>query len=261
MTIKLAFLSTGTCNSTPRNPSSLALSNGNEIVLIDCGGGCYHQISRLEDDHFRYDTISTILLTHFHPDHAAGLIDILWGEQWRSQGPRSKPITIVGPPGLDPFINTCIMSFIGNHPLSFKIRPIEISGGGLYRGSFFTAESFEVSHADITLGYLIHTEKISLAVTGDTGMCDNLVRLLAKSHMAIMEWSRSDHSGSGLHISNREVEQMIKLGVLPPRIYIVHMYPTDNISFNEQVRLKKDFLNKNSEHFFFPQDLTIITIE
>ncbi len=261
MSIKLAFLGTGTCNSTPRNPPALAMSDGKEVILIDCGGGCYHQLGRMNDDHFRYDAISTILLTHFHVDHLSGLADLIWGEMWDSRGPRTEPITIVGPGGLANIINNRIIPFIGNYPISFKINPIEIADGELYKGSFFTAQAFKVAHGDTAVGYIFTTGSKKLAVTGDTGFCENLVTILSRSDIAVMEWSNSGYSKNPSHISMTDIEQLINLDILPPQIYITHMYLSPGRSFDEQVLLNRKSLGKIERRFIFPRDMETITIE
>ncbi|MBP7738327.1 MAG: MBL fold metallo-hydrolase [Spirochaetes bacterium] len=261
MSLKLAFLGTGTCNSTPRNPSALALSDGNEILLIDCGGGCYHQLARLNDNHFRYNTISTILLTHFHIDHVSGLADILWGEMWDKRSQRIEPITIAGPPGLVRFMNNHILPLIGNYSIPFKIISIDLEDGAIFKGSYFSAQSFKVVHGDAACGYLIDTGIKKLAITGDTGFCDNLVNLLSASDIAVMEWSMADYCDHPSHISRTDIERLLNLKIFPSKTYFTHIYPSPGTSFYEQVRFNRKILNGYKKSFFFPQDLETTIID
>ncbi|MBN2158977.1 MAG: ribonuclease Z [Spirochaetes bacterium] len=260
MKIKLAFLGTGTCNSTPRNPSALAISNGNEVALIDCGGGCYHQLSRLSRDYFRHEAISTVLLTHFHADHASGLIDLIWGEMWDANAPRVKPLVIAGPPGTGRFINGRLLPFIGDYPIKFRIETVDLSDGEALTTSFFTARSHTVAHDDSSAGYLITAGGTRLAVTGDTGFCDSLVSLLSGSDLAVMEWSSADRESSPIHVSSGDIERLIQAGVLPRRVYVTHMYLSAGISREEGVRKRREFLGTHGDGFIFPDDLDVIDI-
>jgi ribonuclease BN (tRNA processing enzyme) len=261
MSIRMAFLGTGTCNSTSRNPSATALSDGSDVVLIDCGGGSYHQMSRLEDGYFRYNSISTVLLTHFHVDHVAGLADLIWGGMWDSRGRRTAPLTIAGPPGVERFISTRLIPFIGDYKIPFEIKPVEIQAGETFSAPFFTARSCRLAHDDASTGYLLRTGTKKIAVTGDTGFCDNLVALLSEADIAVMEWSRSERSDFAGHLSGSDIEKLVKLGALPPEIFITHMYLSPGHSLVDRARENKEFLGENIHRFIFPEDLDVVDIE
>jgi ribonuclease Z len=261
MSLKLAFLGTGTCNATPRNPSSLALSNGREVICIDFGGGAYHQIARLNDPFFHYKNITTILITHFHIDHVSGLPDFLWGEMWDPSGIRSSPITIVGPRGLMDFYQKRLIPFMGDSPIPFAVKLIELSDGDLYEGAFYTVRSYELLHGEFSTGYLFHINGLKLAVTGDTGYCEKLVSLLDDSDVAVMEWGISDYNTYPIHISTADVLEIIKRDSVPERVFVNHMYLSPGLSFEEQVEKNRVSLKGYSDRFYFPRDLEIIELK
>lgn len=70
--------------------SCLLRWNGNE-VLVDCGEGT--QVA-LHGQGFSAKHIDTILLTHFHADHTAGLPGLLLS---MAKADRTEPVTIIGP--------------------------------------------------------------------------------------------------------------------------------------------------------------------
>jgi ribonuclease Z len=261
MSLKLAFLGTGTCNATSRNPSSLALSNGEEVICVDFGGGAYHQISRLNDPFFHYKNITTIFITHFHIDHVSGLPDFLWGEMWDSSGIRSTPITLVGPRGLKDFYQKRLIPFIGDYPIPFEVRLIELSDGELYEAALYTVRSYELFHGDFSTGYLFNINEFRLAVTGDTGYCENLLSLLNESDAAVMEWGISDMNTYPIHISTADVLEIIKRDSVPERVFINHMYLSPGLSFEEQVEKNRLLLGEYSDRFYFPRDLEIIELD
>jgi len=260
MPIKLAFLGTGTCNSTDKNPASLALSNGNDVVLVDIGGGVYHQLSRLDDDSFHYKSISTILITHFHVDHVSGLPDLLWGEMWDQVGRREEPLTIVGPHGLKNFYTNRVLGFMGDYPLPFEVRLVELDHGQSFEGSFFKAVSHHLDHGEFSTGYLFDFGGRKLAVTGDTGYCENLITLLKSSDTAVMEWAITDFNTYPGHISTSDVVKLMKIDAIPGKIHIVHMYPRQGESRESQIAKNREILGEKSVAFAFPDDLDIITL-
>lgn len=261
MNIELAFLGTGTCNSSGRNPASFALSNGSEVVLLDAGGGAYHQLSRLESPAFNYKNISTIFISHFHVDHISGLPDLLWGEMWDSTGRRENPLIIAGPHGLRNFYNERLLPFMGDYPLPFEIQLIELSHGETFSGSFFTATSHHLEHGEFSTGYLFDFGDKCLAYTGDTGYCDNLIELIKKADSAIIEWSISDYASYPGHLSSSDFAKLIKLGIFPGTVYINHMYIPSGSTYEFQVKKNREILGDFSERVIFPQDLDIITIK
>jgi hypothetical protein len=86
MELQLAFLGTGTCNASDRNPSSLAFTDGNDLILLDAGGGAYHQIARLRNPDIQLPQPIHNLPFTFSYRSNSGLPDILWGEMWDSTG-------------------------------------------------------------------------------------------------------------------------------------------------------------------------------
>lgn len=260
MSAKLAFLGTGTCNSTGKNPSSIAISNGTEVLLVDIGGGSYHQLSRLGDDDFHYKKISTVFISHFHIDHISGLPDLLWGEMWDHAGRREEPLTIVGPHGLKNFFNDRVMGFMGDYPLPFEVKLVELDDGESTEGSFYTATSYHLEHGEFSTGYLFDIGGTKLAVTGDTGYCENLLALLKNSDIAVMEWGVSDFTKYPGHISSSDMVKLLKVDTLPGRVYIVHMYPGPGTSLEDQLAKNRELLGDKSVAFVFPEDLDIITL-
>lgn len=260
MRVQLAFLGTGTCNSTRKNPFSCAISINGEVLLVDVGGGAYHQISRLNDDRFNYKNISTIFITHFHIDHVSGLPDILWGEMWDHLGRRETQLNIVGPKGLKNFYNNRLLPFLGDYPLPFEVKLHEISDGEFYNTDSYRVRSFHLNHGEFSTGYLFELPTCNLAISGDTGYCENLIHLLKSAHVAVLEWSITDYNVYPGHISTSDIIKLIKLDVLPPKTYIVHMYPIMGINLETQIQQCRELLGEKSISVLFPEDMEIIEL-
>lgn len=261
MCIHLAFLGTGTCNASDRSPSAAAISLGGEVVCIDFGGGAYHRMARLADRRFNYRSISVIMLTHFHVDHVSGLPDLLWGEMWDSRGKREKPLTLVGPGGLENFYRQRLLPFVGGYPLPFEVNLVELAPGEHFKGSGFSAVSRRLDHGEYSTGYLFETGEIRLAVTGDTGYCGALEDLMSAATHGIMEWSIQDHTTFPGHLSAADVAALVEKNLLPPVCFITHMYLPAGVGFEEQVALNRKITGESEVKFVFPRDGDIFALD
>lgn len=68
---EIYFLGTGGWVATPeRDNTSVLLSAGGELILIDCPGSVTAKLRKLD---FEARRVSIILITHVHPDHIYGL--------------------------------------------------------------------------------------------------------------------------------------------------------------------------------------------
>src|SRR4030043_500857 len=68
---EIYFLGTGGWVATPqRDNTSVLLRAGAKLILIDCPGSVVAKIRKLN---FDSREVSTIILTHVHPDHIYGL--------------------------------------------------------------------------------------------------------------------------------------------------------------------------------------------
>jgi ribonuclease BN (tRNA processing enzyme) len=254
MSIHLAFLGTGTCNATGRNPSSAAITDGREVLCIDFGGGAYHQIARIGSPLFRYRDITTVFLTHFHVDHVSGLPDLFWGEMWDTAGRRNRPLTLVGPHGLGEFYRRRLLPFIGDHEIPFEVVLAELSDGEVFHGSFYTMQSRRLEHGERSTGYLFKSEGLRCAFTGDTGYCESLEELLRQSDCAVMEWGIQDGTENKSHLSGGDIMKLLKAGVVPGRVFITHMYVPPGTGFDELARRNKKMAEDFPVEFHFPAD-------
>lgn len=93
--MRLTLLGTGTPNAEPdRMGSALAISHGDDLVLIDAGPGV---VRRALQAGFASRQLDTVFLTHLHSDHTAGLADL-----WLTPPVlgRSTELRVFGPPGV-----------------------------------------------------------------------------------------------------------------------------------------------------------------
>ncbi len=258
--LQLAFLGTGSSSSTEKNPSSFALSNSDEMILIDTGGGSYHQISRLNNKNFSTDITSNIFLTHFHMDHVSGLPDFIWGEIWNSRGRRTKPLNIIGPEGLNDFWHSRFLPFF-NREIPFQINIHELKAGNNYDTSFCRAKAVKLKHSEDSTAYLFTAGETKIAFTGDTGICEPLTELINSADITVCEWSFTEKSPSDSHLGGEEIKSILEKTSEKQSIYFTHMFPEAGKSFKDLIKKRIEKVSGFKRKIHFPEDLYILDIE
>ncbi len=131
--LDVALLGTGGMMPLPKRwlTSCMLRYNGNG-VLIDCGEGTQIALRELG---WPCKPVNTILITHFHADHIAGLPGLLLT---MGNADRTEPVTIIGPKGIGNIIHA---ARIIAPELPFDTVAREISG---------TEECFEADGLKIT---------------------------------------------------------------------------------------------------------------
>ena len=146
--LELLFLGTGaSVPSRDKATSCIAVRNGSDIVLMDCGEGSQRQIMISP---FSFMKIRAILITHLHGDHVFGLPGLL---QTMSLTGRKEPVTIYGPPG----IRDCIDAFmtVTQGETIYPMEIVEVSGGESFAVRDMTVSVYRTEHNMASVGYRI----------------------------------------------------------------------------------------------------------
>ncbi len=81
-----------------RRLTSVAIRLEGQVYLFDCGEGTQVPYKEL---HLGLRALKVVAVTHLHADHCLGLPGML---MLRAQMPDPEPLTVIGPPGLERFI-------------------------------------------------------------------------------------------------------------------------------------------------------------
>lgn len=185
MTTKLLLLGTGTPNiEHDRYQSGYAVIVDDSAYIIDCGGGT---LQRIAEAHHKYNidalklsNLTQLFLTHLHPDHTAGLPDMMiapWVEG------RKDALHIYTPSAGVSLIDGIIAAYEPgiaehrdglaaiDHPLLIETNTM--IDGVIYKDEHVTVTAFAVSHGDLeAYGLCFDTPSGRIVFSGDTKPVD-----------------------------------------------------------------------------------------
>jgi ribonuclease Z len=150
--LDVSLLGTGGMMPLPKRwvTSCLMRYNGTSL-LIDCGEGT--QIA-LREKGWSFKPINTILLTHFHADHIAGLPGFLLT---MGNSDRTEPVRIIGPKGT-PRMIAAVRTLAPELPFNLEVIEIESSEQTFHvDGMDITA--FRVNHNITCYGYVVSIKR------------------------------------------------------------------------------------------------------
>lgn len=196
---------------------------GDEVdFLIDCGASSLIALKRHQVD---LNAIDTILITHFHADHFAGLPFFMLDAQFFSK--RTRALTIAGSAGIEGrYRSLSEAMFPGSSATAarFPLQFVELTPGANREVGRPNVEAFEVNHGHEGgpfLGYRIKVSGRTIAYTGDTEWMDSLIALGRDADLLIAEAYFHDKKVR-LHLDYATLAE--NLGRMNPRkVVLTHM--------------------------------------
>ncbi len=245
---RLVFLGSASASADQYHENaSLAIISSGHTILVDCVGSPLPVLNRAQ---INLDSITDIILTHFHPDHVSGIPLLLLG-MWLSG--REKPISIFG---LD-YTNTrmkTLMDMYGwkNWPNFYPIIYKNISNEkyqAVLNYPDIRIIASPVKHTIPTIGIRVEliAEKNSFAYSSDTQPDDAVIELGSQVDILIHE-----ATGEGIGHSSPGQAGDIATRAKAGQLILIH-YPvkSENIDellnqardkFSGNVRLAEDYL-------------------
>lgn len=162
---ELIFLGTGGAVGTAeRDNTSLALSLGDTLVMVDCPGGAVAKMRRAGLDPLK---LGSLLVTHVHPDHIYGLPSLIHS-LFLDEG----LITLYGSEETVRFCGA-LLDLFQLRASKIKMR-VELKalgpGQGFELGGSARAEAFRVPHSPGSMGYhfFLDSGRREVVCSGDT---------------------------------------------------------------------------------------------
>jgi len=265
MTTTLTLLGTAG-GPTPRGhrhaPAHVVVVDGDAYVF-DCGNGVADQLVRAC---IPFSAIKAIIITHNHSDHNADLGTLLL-LGWSGL---TEPVQVYGPtPTVEPMRHFLAMSRYdidirvkdeGRPPLDTLFEAHDLSEAGpVYSDEKVTVTTALVDHPplDPALGYRIDTPDRSIAFSGDTRPCDNLIELAQGADILVHEALHEPAIGSIVagHVGSTIREHLIESHTMSDQVgevaqragvdtlVLSHLVPSDDTVDDET------WMREASKHF------------
>jgi ribonuclease BN (tRNA processing enzyme) len=219
---ELIILGSGTgVPSLRRGSPGLVLISESSKALVDSGSGI---LRRMLEVGITYRDIDLLLYTHIHPDHISELVPILFACKYADL-PRQKDLIGVGGPGFKDYfdrLKKLYWSWI--EPPSYHLAIKETS-----RKTFLFQDlkifSKPMAHISESVGYRIEfKDGRSIAISGDTDYCRNIVDLASEVDLLVLECSFPDGKKIEGHLTP-SLAGRIGLESRCKRLLLTHLYP------------------------------------
>ena len=225
---QVCFLGTGTAfNSGGRGSQAILVRPASASpFLVDIGPTAMQAMARFDVD---FSEIDRLFLTHLHGDHTAGWPFLLLSQVFVAG--RGSPFHIHGPVGtrehLESLAALCYRDVLPEQAFEviFHEFPVE-ERSDLDGAEGMRFDLLPMHHHESSAGLRFRMRELTLAVSGDTGWCDNLERLGERCDLLILECT-SARKQSLTHLSLDEIrERRERLGQC--EVVLTHL--TDNVA-------------------------------
>lgn len=222
--MKVTILGSGTCVPSLARASSAMLVEAQGLrLLVDCGLGVMH---RLLAAGCEPRDIDAIFLTHFHPDHMAELVSLLFSGKYSGPKGRSKPLTLMGGKGLKGFYARLLQAFgewmdLGDGLILEELSMEKFSNVSL---SGLEMKTMPVNHQEESLALSIHSGGKKVVISGDTDVCPDLADFAAEADLFICECSMPDDLKVPGHLTPSLAGEAAKLAKAR-HLVLTHLYP------------------------------------
>jgi ribonuclease BN (tRNA processing enzyme) len=222
--MRLTTIGTGTVSPSPtRVCAGHLVEAGDARVLMDCGSGVLHRMAALA---VRWQAITHVAITHFHPDHTSDLPLLIMAWRYGDLPPRSEPAVVVGPPGTE----ALLIHFAGVYGRwvlepGFPLAVRELApGGSLDLGGGATIEARKVPHTAESVAYSVSHAGARAVYTGDTAFDRSLGEWAAGCDVLLCECSLPRAMAVPSHLTPEECGELAAVAV-PALLALTHFYP------------------------------------
>ncbi len=219
--------------SLRRGAPGLLVISDSTCLLIDSGSGT---LGRMLELGVTYQDPDFLLYTHIHPDHVSDLVPIIFATK-NPDHPREKELWCIGGPGFKSYFEK-LRNLYGSwiDPQSYPLTVIEIPPEGLTCRDLRIL-SRPMAHLPESVGYRLEfKDGKSVAVSGDTGYCQDIVNLGFEVDVLVLECSFPDGKEIEGHLTP-SLAGRIALESNCKKLLLTHLYPVcDQINVVSQCR-------------------------
>ena len=189
----------GTFPSADSPCSGYLLEHDGFRLVVDLGAGAVGQLQR----HVGLLDVDAVYISHLHADHCIDLVAYSYARRYHPSG-QAPPLPVYGPAGLQARIESSY-----EEPPAHGLEQVydwrEVPPGTREVGPF-TVTTDQVNHPVECHGLRISAGGRTLAYSGDTGSCDELVELARDADLFLCEasWAHADDNPPDIHLSGRQ---------------------------------------------------------
>ncbi len=224
--MKIVLVGSGTgVPLVDRGSPCILFTDEREYTLFDLGPGALRQLLRIGVPHERIDRI---FFTHFHPDHTADLVHLLFATRNPPVLETRNPFLLSGAEGLKDFVANLQRAYgkwlkipdsiMGIDELQVS-RPDRRNFGG------FTLFSQPLRHTPNSLAYRVEDGSgAKMVYSGDTGYSEELIDFAAEADLLILESSFPEQKKVEHHLTPA-LAGRIAARAKAKKLLLTHLYP------------------------------------
>ncbi|MCF8050340.1 MAG: MBL fold metallo-hydrolase [Desulfobacterales bacterium] len=222
----VTILGSGTCvPSLKRSACAVLVEAGNEKILFDAGPGTMHRLLEAGVTIFE---LTTVCLSHFHPDHTGELVPLLFSTKYPDGRRRKTPLQLAAGSGFSAFfagLGRVYGQWIDLAPGMLRIRELSTAGSDRFRAGSLTIETAPTVHRPESIAFRITDAAGRVVVfSGDTDYSEHLVRLARGADLFICESAMPDELKVEGHLTPSEAGDIAaRAGV--NTLILTHLYP------------------------------------
>ena len=223
--MRVTILGSGTLiPADARHSAAHVVAGSGFVVLMDCGSGTVHGLDR---HGIAWHELTHLAISHFHTDHVGDVAALLWAFRNGLPAPRTRPLWVLGPPGLAAFMEGLAGAFgeFVRDP-GFPVEVVEMArrdrwespGGGLVVSTHPTV------HTDRSVAFRVESGGEAVGYTGDAGPDEALFSFFEGVDVMISECCDPDPPADPNHLTPSGVARLGR-AARPRALVTTHVYP------------------------------------
>ncbi|MBW1994721.1 MAG: ribonuclease Z, partial [Deltaproteobacteria bacterium] len=223
--------------SLQRSSCSVLVETNDSKLVLDCGVGTMHRLLQAK---ITIDEVTHMFFSHFHPDHTAEFVPFLFASKYPKSARRTTPLHVVAGKGVKRFYENLKHVFGEWIDLGvglLDLIELDITSGDIRCFSDITVQSMPVRHRKESLAFRITgPEGTSVVYSGDTDVCQGLVRIAKDADLFICESAMPDGKKVDGHLTPSLAGEIATRANVK-KLVLTHLYPAcDKVDIEKQCR-------------------------